>query len=91
MYRVGMPLWKVAARFGVPLKLRVHVHFDQETQSYWADSPDLDGLVVAGETLPEVQREVRIAADEILLQAVHGYRHRAVASMSLGNQKICPT
>ena len=90
MYRVGMPLWKVAARFGIPLKLRVHVHFDQESQTYWADSPDLDGLVVAGDNLPEVQREVLIAADEILSHTVHGYRHRAVANLSLGNQKVCP-
>lgn len=29
MYRVGFPLWKAAARMGVPVLVRVHVHQSQ--------------------------------------------------------------
>jgi predicted RNase H-like HicB family nuclease len=66
MYRVGLPGWKFAARLGVPVSLRVYVHYDAEVKSYWANSPDLDGLVVAGNTLDELQSEA-VSACELLL------------------------
>ena len=90
MYRVGLPLWKLAARVGIPLKLRVYVHFDQESNSFWADSPDLDGLVVSGDNLEELRREALIAADELLTLAVKGHKHTAVASLRLGEEEVCP-
>ena len=66
MYRIGFPGWKIAARWGAKLKLRVDIHHDAQTNSYWADSPDLDGLVVAALTLDELRSEVRGAADVLL-------------------------
>ncbi len=48
MYRVGFPGWKLAARFNVPLMLRVNVAHDAESGVYIATSPDLAGLVVEG-------------------------------------------
>jgi predicted RNase H-like HicB family nuclease len=66
MYRVGLPGWKIAARLGVPVLIRVRVHYDEESKSYWADSPDLDGLTVAGSTLDELQSETLSACDMLL-------------------------
>jgi len=46
MYRVGFPGWKIAARLGVRLVLRVEVMHDHEAGVFIATSPDLRGLVV---------------------------------------------
>ena len=66
MYRVGNIGWRVAAKWGIPLKLRVDVHFDSESKSFWADSPDLDGLIVSGQTLDELRTEAVSAAANLL-------------------------
>ena len=58
MVRVGFPGWKLWARLGLPVSLRVAVHFDDECKSFWADSPDLRGLVIAGVTPGELLRDV---------------------------------
>lgn len=76
MYRVGFPGWKLAVRFGVPVVLRIDVFYDDESKSFWAKSPDLDGLVVSGQTLDELRNEVRGAAESLLELEMHG---RAVA------------
>lgn len=44
----------------------LHVHFDEESRSFWADSPDLDGLLVGGQTPAQVLREARAAAAALL-------------------------
>lgn len=72
MYRVGFPGWKLAARFGMPVVLRVDVYFDQESKSYWAKSPYLDGLVVSGETLDQLRDEVRGAAEALMELELNG-------------------
>jgi len=72
MYRIGWPLWKLFAKAGIPLHFMLTIHFDEESKSFWADSPDVDGLVVAGETLEEVRREAEGAAELLLeLQLNH--------------------
>lgn len=65
-YRVGLPGWKLAARMGVPVSFKVDVFHDKESNSYWARSQQLDGLVVSGATLDELRNEVRSAAMELL-------------------------
>lgn len=72
-YRVGLPFWKQAARFGFGLSLRVHCHFDNETNSYWANSPDLRGLVVAADTLEELHKEVSYAALDLIDLAINDH------------------
>jgi predicted RNase H-like HicB family nuclease len=62
MYRVGWFGWKTLCSMGVPLLLRVDVHFDKESKTFWADSPDVDGLAVAGNTIEEVRSEAMNAA-----------------------------
>lgn len=77
MYRVGLPFWKTAARLGVPVRVRVDVFFDNESRSYWAQSPHLDGLVVAGKDLDELHREAVSAASALLALQLHGKHARA--------------
>lgn len=75
-YRVGRPFWRQVARAGVPVRLRVEVHFDEESNSYWASSDDLDGLVVAGDTLDELRSEVVSAATVLLeMELAEAPRH----------------
>ena len=66
MYRIGFPGWKVAARVGVQLFLRVDVHHDPEADRYWADSPDLRGLVMEAQSLDELFASTREAALDLL-------------------------
>ena len=72
MYRVGFPGWKLASKLGMPVRLRVNIHFDDEVQRYWADSPDLDGLIVEARTLDELKDEALGAAGVLLELALHG-------------------
>ena len=66
MYRIGFPGWKIAARAGIPLFLRVEVHHDAEVDRYWADSPDLRGLVMEAQSLDELFASTRAAALDLL-------------------------
>jgi len=52
--------------------VRVNVFFSPEAHSYWANSPDLDGLAASGKTRAEVEQEARLAAEALLdLAGVH--------------------
>jgi predicted RNase H-like HicB family nuclease len=66
MYRVGFPFWKVAARRGVPVLLRVEITRDEEAGVYVGRSHDLDGLVVEAATLDELRTEALSAAETLL-------------------------
>ena len=81
-YRVGFPFWKLAARAGLPLAVRVFVHYDPEVRSYWASSPDLKGLVVTGNSLDELLREAMAGMDALLDIELHGRRAHAVPRLS---------
>lgn len=74
-YRVGMPGWRTLARLGVDLYARVDVHFDADVKSYWAESPDLRGLVVSGNTLEELRAEVAAAGAVLLELELGGHDH----------------
>ena len=82
MVRVGFPGWKLFARLGVSVMVRVTVHFDAESKSFWADSPDLDGLVVSGMTPEELVAEARAAAAALLEQELSD-GHTIVVKQSL--------
>lgn len=71
MYRVGFPGWKLAAKYGIPVKLRVNITQDLEANVYVAQSPDLDGLIVEAHTLDEVKDEALAAAGILLELALH--------------------
>ncbi|MDD2610866.1 MAG: hypothetical protein PHX60_14495 [Giesbergeria sp.] len=87
-YKVGWPGWKIVARCGVPLLVRVQVHFDAESQSYWADSPDLDGLIVAGQDLNELHTEAVAAAGELLSLILHSPRAKAFTELRIRDDAL---
>jgi len=66
MYPVNWPLWKLVAKAGIPLRFTLIVHFDAESRTFWAESPNLSGLVVEGADLEEVRREAMLAAEMLL-------------------------
>jgi predicted RNase H-like HicB family nuclease len=59
------------------------VHQDAESSSYWADSPDLDGLVVTGATLDELKAEAESAALELLDLQLHEHPRHVTASLQM--------
>lgn len=81
-YRVGMPGWRMFARLGVKLYARVDVHFDPEVNSYCAESPDLQGLVVSGQTLDELRDEA-VSAAQVLLELEMAGRDHVEAKLRL--------
>ncbi len=70
MYRVGFPGWKLAAKLGVPVSLRVYIKQDLEANVYVAQSPDLQGLVIEGHTLEEVKAEALVCSKILLEQTL---------------------
>lgn len=68
MYRVGNPGWRVAARVGIPLNVRIDVIFDDEAKVFVATSEDLKGLVVEAATVEELWAEIKQCACELLVE-----------------------
>jgi predicted RNase H-like HicB family nuclease len=46
--------------------IRVNIYYSQQAHSFWANSPDLDGLAASGSTRAEVEQEARWAAEALL-------------------------
>lgn len=46
--------------------IRVNIYYSQQARSYWANSPDLDGLAASGRTREEVEQEAGWAAELLL-------------------------
>jgi predicted RNase H-like HicB family nuclease len=46
--------------------IRVNIYYSPQARSYWANSPDLDGLAASGSTREEVEQEARWAAESLL-------------------------
>jgi GTP-sensing pleiotropic transcriptional regulator CodY len=66
MYPAGWPLAMLVNRMGVPLLVRVYVTFDEEAKVFIADSPDVQGLLLEGESLDEIEREARDVTPHLL-------------------------
>lgn len=58
MYRVGFLGWKIAARCGVPLLVKIEVQHDEAAGVFIATSPDLRGLVVESASKNELIDDV---------------------------------
>lgn len=89
MYRVGFPGWKIAARLGVPMQVRVHVHYDPDVKSYWTTSPDLDGLIVTGNTLDELLHEAKAGIDGLMELHLNTADIHATPRMSFTPEALC--
>ena len=66
MYRVGYPGWRLAAKLGVSLKVRVDVIYDDEAKVFVATSEDLKGLVVEATTIEDLRNEIMSCAGELM-------------------------
>jgi hypothetical protein len=71
VYRVGLPGWKIAARAGFGVKLRVDVIHDEEANVFIATSPDLRGLVAEAETLDELVSNIKAGARDLMRDELH--------------------
>lgn len=71
MYRVGLAFWKLAARLGVPLSLRIQIMHDDEADVYIATSTDLAGLVAEAPSLVELMFSVRDCAEMLIEHTLH--------------------
>lgn len=70
MYRVGFPLWKLAARVGIPMLFRIEVHHDQEAGVFIATSPDMRGLVAEASTKEELISSVYDCINMLMVDAL---------------------
>ena len=91
-YRIGFPGWKIAARRGARMYFRVWVHKDDTSNTYWAESDDLDGLAVAGDTLDDVERAIEEVAPVLYKALLNGDagHSNARAKMSYSVSLPCP-
>lgn len=74
-YRVGFPGWKIAARLGLPLKIRVFVVYDEESKMLVAECNDFQpylGIVTEGETFVELQRKIGECCEMAMEEAFSG-------------------
>lgn len=64
-WRLGFPGWKIAAKFNIPILIKVTVCLDAESNTYIAYSDDI-GLAVESDTLDGVIKEVDLALPNLL-------------------------
>lgn len=64
--RPTFPGWRLLAKLGAPVEVRVSIEFDAEARVYYVAESDLRGLHVEAATLDEMQREILGAATELL-------------------------
>lgn len=90
MYRVGLPLWRTAALLGIPLSLRLYAHHDPESNSFWCNSPDLPGFIIAGETIEEMRQEVRLTLPDFLGEVVSKRKSPVTTELCYRDTLYCP-
>lgn len=61
MYCLGWPLWRVAARLGLPIGVVVMVGFDKEAGVYVATTAPGVGLTLEAESLDKLKAEIDAA------------------------------
>lgn len=50
--------------------IRVNIFYSASSASYWANSPDLNGLAASGKSREEVEQEARYAVEALF--EIHG-------------------
>lgn len=83
MYRIGFPFWKQAARFGVPLNIRVNVLRDEDAGVLVATSDDLRGLVCEAKTMDELVVEINTSVNELLTFHLNGSAQPPVTDLRM--------
>jgi Domain of unknown function (DUF1902) len=83
MYRIGFLGWKLAARCGVPLLIKIDVVKDDATGVLIATSNDLAGLVTESRSMDTLMRDVYDCVDMLLeAQLKQAPRQRPLAAWS---------
>lgn len=75
-YRVGWPLWKLAAKAGLPLKAKVIVTFDSETKTFTGECSDFQpylGIITEGETVEDLIRRLQDCFYEGMIEAFRNH------------------
>lgn len=65
-YPAGWPLWRFAARSGIPIEVKIRVEYDPEERVYVACDSNLPGLVAEAESVEELLRNVDAAIDDLM-------------------------
>jgi hypothetical protein len=68
-WRMGFPGWQFAANCGLPIKIKIEVHRDEQAGVYYACSDDI-GLSVEAESLDGLITEIDTAIP-VLLEVEH--------------------
>lgn len=88
-YKIGYPFWKVAAKMGVAMKIRVDVLRDEEANVYVASSEDLPGLVCEATTMDLLVEEVNSSVNELLSFQLPASLRQPVTDLRLNQRAIC--
>lgn len=64
-WRLGFPGWRVAARLGFPIKIKIEVNHDSDANVYFAFSDDI-GLAVEADSLDSLMAEIHCAIPALL-------------------------
>jgi len=66
MYPVGWPCWKLLAKAGISLVVKIEVVYDKEAGVYVATSPNLRGLVAEAKSKEELVGAVYDCVDLLM-------------------------
>jgi len=83
MYPVGWPLWKLIARLGVPVIVKIEVLYDAEADVYVATSPNLNGLIAEAASKDALMEAVHNCIDLLMEEELPvPLKHRPLAAWS---------
>jgi hypothetical protein len=85
MYRIGLPLWKLIAKLGVPLVYRVEIVHDVQAGVYVGTSPDIQGLIIEMPTLDTLMQEMRLYATDLVEAQLHSKPSTPLMNMWAGH------
>ena len=80
-YRVGWPLWKLAARLNFPLKAKVFITFDGDAGVIVAECSDFQpylGIVTEAPTKQELEKKLDCCFREAMNEAFKQNREQSV-------------
>ena len=81
-------MWKIAARFGVSLLVKIEVIHDKKAKVFVATSSDLPGLVVESKTIEQLFAEVYDCVDMLLSEQLKSAPKRKPVAAWDGD--LCP-
>lgn len=66
MYRYGWPFSSLVARMGGRVQIKLNIIRDNEAGVFVGSSPDLEGLILEAETVPELIKEAHLVIPELM-------------------------